>query len=1180
MRLFFILLLIISNSPVSFAQEESLVGILRRFAATFQVTFNYDTDLLDAKTSPAQRFNQTDNPDRVLQEILKPHGIRFRRSGRVYILYLNKNRQLKADQTNFPLLVPAANPKSELTGKVTDLHGNPLPGASVLIKNTFTGTIAASDGSFRVNVTEPGAILVFTSVGYETKEVTPGTERLILVQLAEDPQLLNEMIVTGYSSEARREFTGAVSTVRAQDLMTVPSANVEQQLQGRVAGLTLITNGQPGTSSQVRIRGFGSFGGNHPLYVVDGVPTQTISFINSADIESTTVLKDAASASVYGARAAAGVIVIATKKGGREKSGIRISYNGLYGVTTRGKGLSVLSPQEQAEWTWQARRNDIFQMGGAIGPGSFAGIANGQYGAGENPVLPDYLLAGNRSGLGASSVNLATEQAKYNTDPAAGPYYLVIPANHKGTDWFRAITRNAMLMRHSLGLSGGGAQNRYYVGASYQKQDGMVINNNFDRYTLRINTDYSVGKKLRIGENLQLTYISTTGQQGSTGGLLGNNLNNNPSVSADENDILAAYRMAPIIPVYNAFGGYAGTAAPGFSNPRNPVASREAAANNFNHTTFGFGNAYLEYDIAAFLTFKSSIGGTYFSNYNGTLTRATYENSENIDNTTYSEASGFGLAWTFTNTLRFIKQFGKHEISALAGMEALNTGAGRNIGGSGINPFSTDPNYITLGTTMPGSIRQVASGRSMGNRFYSLFGQTRYIFNDRYIATAVLRRDGSSQFGAENRFGLFPAFSAGWLVSSERFMQNVRWITDLKFRVGYGKMGNSNYLSSTNQYSLYLSNAANGYDLGATNTSIESGYFNSQIGNPKARWETSITYNAGFDASFLDHKLEAAIDIWRKETRDLLYQLPIPGVVGTRASAPFVNVARMRNQGVDLTLATKGKAGKGFRYDIQVSGSFLQNKITRIGPLVPYFTAGGTRLGTPVIRNEPGHALSSFYGYEVAGLFQNKEEVASAAAQSGAAPGRFRFKDINADGRINDADRTYLGNPIPKFTGSILLKFTYKNFDLSTSLYSSLGSRIFNNQRWFSDFYPSFTGASISTRVRNSWLPNHTYTNVPIFESAANFSTNTQANSYYIENGSYARMQHLSLGFTLPKSMLRRLKVDQLRVVAMASNLFTITSYSGLDPAVGGISDSAFGIDVGSYPVTRSYSLGLTIDFN
>ncbi|MCF2498154.1 SusC/RagA family TonB-linked outer membrane protein [Dyadobacter chenhuakuii] len=1062
-----------------------------------------------------------------------------------------------------------------LTGKVNSAAGA-VPGVNILLKGSQTGTTSDANGNFSINIEGPNPVVVASSIGYKSQEVNVGNSSDITILLEDDIATLSEVVVTGYSTENRSQVTGAVSTVKPQQLQVVPSSNVEQQLQGRVSGLTVISNGQPGTSSQVRIRGFGSFGGNQPLYVVDGVPTQSIQFINPNDIESTTVLKDAASASIYGARAAAGVIVLTTKKGQKKAQKLSVSYDGLYGVTNPGKGQDILNPQEQADWTWQARKNDIFQSGGTVGPNSFAGIANGQYGSGSTPALPDYLLVGGKVGQPASAVNPETERAKYNTNPANGPYYLVMEANKQGTDWYKAITRTAPMTRHTLGFSGGSDFSRYYVSLGMQEQNGIVINNKFSRYTLRANTEFDLSKKLRFGENIQLAYVGAKGLQGNSGSSLGNSTNNNSSIASDENDILSAFRMAPIVPVYDAFGGYGGTAAPGLGNPRNPLASREAAANNLNRTIYGFGNAYLEYDVIPSLTLRSSIGGTYFNNYSTSSSRSTYENAENIANFSYNEGSGFALAWTFTNTATFKKTFGKHEINALAGVESLNTGAGRNISGSGLNPFSTDPDYVTLSTTTPGTTRQVNSGNSKGNNFYSLFGQAKYIYNDRYIVTAVVRRDGSSQFSPNNRFGVFPAFSAAWRVSSEDFMKNINWISDLKIRGGYGLMGNSNYLSSTNQFNLFASNAANGYDLGATNNTISPGYYTSQIGNQDAKWETSVTSNIGIDGALFNNKLEIVLDFWRKDTRDLLYQLALPGVVGVRASAPFVNVASMRNQGIDLLLSNRGALIGDLNYEVTAIGSFLQNKITAIAPLVPYFTGGGTRLGTPVVRNEVGHTLSEFFGYQVAGLFSSKEEVASAPTQAGAAPGRFRFADLNNDGKINDADRAYLGSPVPKFTGSISLGLSYKGFDINTNIYASLGNKIFNNQRWFTDFYPSFTGGALSTRVKDSWLPDRTDATVPIFESAGNFSTNTQANSYYVEDGSYARMQYLNLGYTLPATALKKIGMSRLRISLSATNLFTVTKYSGLDPAVGGSSDSAFGIDVGNYPVTRGYNLGLS----
>ena len=1172
------------DERINFQKNVPLVKVLDQIATHYHIVFNYDTDLLTGKslTADLKEF-YAKNPDRHLKKILDPYRIKFAKRSNIYILF---QEQPAADKKSGQ---DSAKPEKmtdlsqnylwKLKGNIFSESGEQLAGITVILKNSQKGSVSQSTGDFSIDVPAKSGILQFSSVGFESKEIAFFNESKLVVTLAEDTRLLNEIIVTGYAKENRREVTGAVFAANVDQLNIVVSTNVEQQLQGKVPGLTLITNGQPGTSSQVRIRGFGSFGGNQPLYVVDGVPTQNIQFINPGDIESVTVLKDAASASVYGARAAAGVIVLTTKKGSRNQNKLAVTYDGVYGLTYPGKGQSVLSPQQQANWSWQARKNDIFQTGGTIGAGSFNGIANGQYGSAQNPVLPDYLLVGNKTGLSASEVNLDQEKLKYNTDPATSPLYLVIPANLKGTDWYKAITRTAVLTRHAFGFSGGSNTSRFYIGLGYQKQEGIILSSNQERYTFRINTEFNLTKKIRFGENIQLAYLATAGQQGSSGSFLGNSLNNNPSVSSDENDILAAYRMAPIIPVYNSFGGYAGTVAPGFSNPRNPVASRISAWHNRSNTVYGFGNAYAEIDLLPTTVFRSSIGGIYFNNYNQMQSRTTYENSENLANFSYAEGSGYGLAWTFTNTAEFKKNFGLHQLTVLVGMEALNTGAGRNINGSGINPFSTDPDYLTLGSTTSGSTRQVSSSNIPGNNFYSVFGQTRYMYKDKYILTAVVRRDGSSQFGKDYRFGIFPAFSVGWRLSSEEFLQRAAWISDLKLRAGYGLMGNSTFLSSTNQYSLFSSNAANGYDLGATNTGIVPGYYNSQIGNPKAKWETSETINLGVDFSAFKNKLEIVLDFWRKNTRDLLYQLPIPGVVGTRASAPFVNIASMRNQGIDVLITNRGNLAGNISYEVTGLGSFLNNKIISIAPLVPYFAGGGTRLGTPVVRNQPGYALSSFYGYQVQGLFSSREEVAAAPLQTGAAPGRFRFKDLNNDGKIDDSDRTFLGSPIPAFTGSLTFTIKYKGIDLNTSLYTSLGNQIFNNQRWFSDFYPSFTGAAVSTRVLDSWLPTHTNTRVPIFESAANFSTNTQSNSYYVENGNYLRMQYLNLGYTFNEKLTKKMNLKMLRVSVSATNLFTLTKYSGLDPAVGGFSDAVFGVDVGNYPVRRGYTLNLKLGF-
>lgn len=1052
-----------------------------------------------------------------------------------------------------------------VTGKISGADG-PLPGANVVLKGTSTGTSTDANGDFTLSVRGANPVLVISAIGSKTQEVVVGNRSTITLTLADDATALDEVVVTGYTTDTKRETTGAVSTVKAKALTAVPSGNVEQQLQGRVSGLTVITNGQPGTASQVRVRGFGAFGGNEPLYVVDGVPVGSTNFLAPDDIETTTVLKDAASASIYGARAANGVIVYTTKKGSRTAKRLTVSYDGQYGVTDPGKGPNNLNPTEFADWTWQQYRNTAFQNGTAP-------IYNHpQFGTGPTPVIPDYINVGGAAGV-VGTVNLEAERAKYNVNPTAGSIYQVVRANKEGTDWFKAITRQAALQRHSLGFSGGSESSRFYIGLSAQNQQGILLENDFKRYTFRANSEFNVSKRIRFGENLQFTYLSIRGQGGQRDG---------QGIAADENDFNLAYRMPSIIPVYDEFGGYAGTAAKGFNNPRNPVAQRQGQANNNNFGILGFGNVYAEYEPIDGLTLRTSLGGQIFNNYGVGYGRIQYENSENNSATSYNENARYGISYVFTNTANYKRRFGIHNLDLLVGQEALNTGVTRGINGNGQNPFSFDPNFITL-ETVSSTGRVVTSDYFRGVNFYSLFGRVNYSFNDKYIFTGLVRRDGSSRFGAENRYGVFPAASVAWRISAEEFMKNLPWVTDLKIRGGYGIMGNSNNVDPNNQFNLYTASLGNSaYDINGSNSSTVPGYYRSRIGNSAAKWETSITTNIGVDGAFFNNRLEVVLDVWRKDTKDLLFQVPIPDVIGNYAAAPSVNVGQMRNQGIDLQIITRGKIGGEVGYEANLTASALSNKIVSLAPGLTYLTSvnPGFR-GINPIRNQLGYSISAFYGYQTLGLFQTKEEVAAAPAQDGAAPGRFRFADINGDNKITADDRTYLGSPVPKFTGGINLKFTYKSFDIETYAYTSLGNKIFNVSKWFTDFYPSFAGAAISARVKESWNPNSPdpAATVPIFESAANFSTNGQSNSYYVEDGSYFRLQNLSIGYNFTPSLLSKVKLQRVRVFVSTNNLLTISKYQGIDPAVGGNADTNFGIDVGNYPLTRQFTGGLSIGF-
>ena len=1060
--------------------------------------------------------------------------------------------------------------QTTISGTITDPDGSPLIGATVLAQGTSVGTVADLDGNFSITVPEEVTTLVFSFTGYETQTITlDGTSSVLDVVMSEGVAL-DEIVVTGYSVTTKRQTTGAVSTVSTEELAKIPSGNVEQQLQGRAPGVTVITNGQPGTTSIIRVRGFGSFGDNRPLYVVDGVPTDNIDFLSPDDIEATSVLKDAASASIYGARAANGVIVIQTRRGKNTPQPLRISYNGLVGFTDPGTGQAILNPQQDADKAWEALRND------GLSPGDDA-WGHPQYGNGATPVLPDYILVGDRVGV-TGSVDVGSFEDQYNVDPNAGALFQIMAANQNGTDWYDAITRTGTIHRHTLGFSGSTDRTRYYVSTHAQLQEGILLNNDFSRYGFRINTEFSLTDWLRFGENLQFTHRSELGLTGDGGGA---------GSADDENDILSAFRMNPIIPVYDEFGGYAGTRAPGFNNPRNPRAARDGVGNNKNFNNSAFGNFYLEADVLDDLVVRSNFGGS-FNNYNGRFyTRQTYENSENNPAFSYGEFQGFGSSWVFTNTVNYSPSFGSNNLNILAGVEALESGRNRNSSSGGLNPFSTSVDYVNLSNI---SSPSTGSNFSYGSRFYSLFGKVDYNYNERYYVTALVRRDGSSVFGREFRYGTFPAFSAAWRATAEPFMQNQTFFTDLKVRGGWGQMGNSRNVNPANRFSLFASNlGASSYDLNGTNSSIVAGFFPSRIGVETAKWETATTVNVGVDATLAKGKIDFIADLWRKTTEDLLVSLPQPAVNGS-AQAPAVNIGSMRNQGLDVYLGYRGKVGSEFSYQVGLNGSWLKNEILKYADDIEFFDAFGTRISGPVVRNTVGSPLASFFGYQVVGLFQSESEVNSAPTQPGAAPGRFRFEDNNGrdeetgeltgmpDGQITEADRTFLGSAVPDFTGGLNINLQYGQFDLSTFLYASVGNEIYNNSKWFTDYYGTFKGAAVSTRVLDSWTPDNTNTDVPIYETAANFSTSQESHSYYVEDGSYLRMMNLSIGYTLPADAFGSV-FQNLRFAVSANNLFTITGYDGLDPAVGGSADVDFGIDVGNYPVTRSFNFSVSAGF-
>lgn len=1047
---------------------------------------------------------------------------------------------------------------AQIQGTVTDLeNGEVLISATIFNRNNSDATTSDIQGEFQINAV-PGDVLEISYLGYETAEIIIGNQSKIEVKLVRGI-ILDEVVVTGYTVDPRRKIVGSVSSVETRDLQIAPSGNVEQQLQGRVPGLTVITNGQPGTTSQVRVRGYGALGGNEPLYIVDGVPLNSLDFLAPDDIESVTVLKDASAASVYGARAAGGVIVYTTKKGSDDRGSFNVTYDGLIGISNPGKGISVMDPQTQAEWTWKAIEN------AAIQNGTMPVFNHPQYGNGERPILPDYLLIGNQAGV-IGDINLNDYIDQYNIDLTAGPVFQIVKANKQGTDWYDAVTRNGLIHRHHLGISGAGNNNHYYVGLGMQTQEGIIKHQEMTRYSMRINTQFELTRAFRIGENLQCTYISTQLLEGENGGI----------GSADNFSFVNSYLMSPLIPIYDEFGGYAGTAAPGFGSLwSNPVAVAENLKDNRNFSAHLFGNLYAEWEPIDQMILRSSFGGQYRTNHRRNYLKTSYWGFANRNVAGYEQFTGFSAQWVFTNTLSYQKDIGYHHLNLLIGHEAIDEGGGYTINGTGQDPLIQDVNYITLSTTQN---RTVNGDHIRGARFNSYFSRINYDFNDKYFISGILRRDGSSRFGILDRYGYFPALSLAWRLSSENFFSDLDFIEDLKLRAGYGIMGNSNNVDPNNQYTLYTTSlAASSYDINGTNISAVDGFYRNRIGNPSARWEKAITSNIGIDMLLMDGKIDLGLEWWKKRTKDLLFQVPLIAPNGFFAAEPFVNVGEIMNQGFDFMISYKKSRGK-IKGSLTVNGSFLKNEISALAPGIDNLPDRSLTYGniTPVL-NQVGSPLSSFYGYEVQGIFKDWEEVANSATQLAAAPGRFRFRDLNGDASITSEDRTILGNPIPDFTGGLSLNVRYNRFELETYAFVCLGNEIFNLARLRSDFYGE-GGTAISQRIKDSWSFENPHGTIPLFETNANFSNSAQASSYFVEDGSYFRLQNITLSY-LPDILINNWSLQNLRVYLSVNNLFTITSYSGLDPGVGGISDTNFGIDQGNYPIVRNWIFGINVTF-
>jgi TonB-dependent starch-binding outer membrane protein SusC len=1041
-----------------------------------------------------------------------------------------------------------------VTGKVTDETKVPVTGATVAIKGSNVATQTDVDGVFSLTVPNANTTLVITSVGFLTKEVAVGSQLNLDISLSMTTSRLDEVVITGYTAQKKKDITGAVAVVDVDNMRQIPTGTPEKALQGQASGVTIVSSGQPGGGSNIRIRGITSVGSTDPLVVIDGTPG-SMHDLNVYDIESIQVLKDAGAAAIYGVRGSNGVVVITTKKG---KSGkVKVTYDGYVGTQRPLKdGFNIANTQETANAVQQSYINS------GLTP------ANKQYGTGNTPVIPDYIFP------------TAAMEGNPNVDPAMYKLYdnQITRANKEGTDWFHEIFKPALIHSHNVSASAANNRSSFYFSLGYFDQEGTLIETYLKRYSARINTQFNLLDKFRIGQNAYVFYRQNPGF---------NNQN-------EGNAISMSYRQNPIIPVYDIAGNFAGTGSQNLGNAQNPVAIMRRTHNNKGNNWQINGNVFAELDLLRHFTARTSFGGTIDNYYFNSFGFTAYENAENNRNpNSFTENSGFNSSWTWTNTLTYNNVFGRHTVKALVGSEAIQS-YGRAINGSRSGYFVTDPTNLTVDPNLwtlnfgppNGQTTSNINGTPYQTALYSLFGRVDYNFDDKYLLSGTLRRDGSSVFAEENRFGVFPSITAGWRISRESFMQTVSWLNDLKIRGGWGKLGSISNINSTNPYSLFNQAAANSYyDIGGTNNSSTLGIYASQIGNTETTWEEDIITNIGLDATILNNRLDFSIEWYKKSISGLLFR-PLSDVTVVGGATPaFVNAGNIENTGIDAMVTYHGSIRNDFNIDLTLTFTSYNNKVVSLPAGIKYYdrgSAGSGRIGA-FSRLQPGQALGAFFGYEVTGLFQSAEDVSKSPVQEAAAPGRLKFRDVNGDDRIDADDRTFFGNPNPDFTTGLNINASYKNFDLSTFFYASIGADVINYVRYWTDFPQVFDGAVSKDAVHNSWTPDRPNAKVPRLERNANFSTTTQFNSYYMEKGSFLRCKSLMLGYTLPTRMLKNLSLARVRFYVQAANLFTITKYTGLDPELVGSNlgdNSNFGIDFGNYPANeKSFLFGVNLSF-
>ena len=993
--------------------------------------------------------------------------------------------------------------QTQISGTVVDATGEAIIGATIMEKGSSNGTITDFDGNFTIKVNE-GTTLVISYIGYDSQELP--AKNGMKVTLKDNAKELAEVVVTGYTTQRKADLTGAVAVMDMKGPISESDPNMLNSMQGKLAGVDIVTDAAPGGgSSTIRVRGMSTVNACDPLYVIDGVATnENLNSLNAADIESIQVLKDASSASIYGSRAANGVIIITTKKGKEGKMNININYNAA--LQTVAKRYDVLNAEQWGRAYWQAAANN------GIAPTA----AQALYGNGATPQL-----VGSVNGI-----------------------------NTADTNWQDEVYSSAWTQNLSASISNASDKGSYMLSANYINQNGLMDQTYYKRISARVNSTYNFNKYIRVGENLMIAKWDNRGAD----------------VNGDRGIPYSAMRQHPAIPVYSAEGVYADPVAMLGSDIDNPVQTLYNMRDNKNSSWRIFGNGYIDIMPIKGLTLKSNIGIEHVQYLNKSLTR-NVRATDDTANRAVSSGYGQGDTWTWTNTANYLFDLnGQHHFNILLGSEAIKY-VFEDLAATRKDYAFEDADYMQIGS---GSGTMTNGGGKQEWALFSLFGKIDYNFADRYLFSATLRRDQTSRLSKDNNSGIFPAFSAAWRLSEEKFWPKNKIIDNVKIRVAWGQNGNSAISNNYAAFSTYAYDLGNGaYDLNGTNTNVVSGIKVATTGNPDLKWETTTQTNLGIDAYLFGGAVSLGLDYYWKNTKDMITIPPVLSVAGENA-AKYMNTGEMKNHGFELNLGYHSPQYGDFSWDASLNASMYRNKLVKLNDEVSVI-GGDFRL----IEGEP---MGVYYGYISDGLFQTADEVSNHAIQEGKGVGRLKYRDINGDGTVNEADRCIIGDPNPDFGMGLTLTANYKNWTFSTFFSGEFGFDIYNGTRKqleFMTYGNLYTNRGVD--VLNAWTPENTGATIPALTTVDD-NNETRMSTYFVEDGSYFKCKYLKVAYKFDQSWMKTIGLTALSLYGQVENVFTLTSYKGLDPEVP-LSTYGARIDNGPYPRARTFSVGLNVTF-